>query len=217
MNNGHGTSSCWKGIGIWGDRSCPELKTHVHCRNCPVYAEGAAQLLDVPVTPEYLAEQTRRYAQRKEVTKLGERSVVIFRLGAEWLGLPTSVFSEISPLRLVHSLPHRRDRVVTGVANIRGELLICVSLGAALGIPGETGTGSNARLAVVVREGDRFVFPADEIAGLHRFDDEQLAPVPATLSHAQATYTRGLLAWQQRSVGVLDDQLLFYTLNHSLA
>ena len=104
-----------------------------------------------------------------------------------------------------------------GVANIRGELLICVSLGAALGIAGQTGASATSRLAVIVREGDRFVFPADEIAGLHRFDDEHLAPVPATLSHAQATYTRGILPWQQRSVGVLDDQLLFYTLNHSLA
>jgi len=36
--------ACWRRIGVSGDRSCPELAQHVHCRNCPVYA-GAAQRL----------------------------------------------------------------------------------------------------------------------------------------------------------------------------
>ena len=33
--------ACWRRIGVAGDRTCPELAQHVHCRNCPVYA-GAA-------------------------------------------------------------------------------------------------------------------------------------------------------------------------------
>lgn len=212
-------ADCWKRIGIWGDRSCPELKTHIHCRNCPVYAEAATRLLDVEVSPDYLAEQARRYAQRKELKRPGRHSVVIFRLGAEWLALPTAVFSEVAALRPVHSLPHRRDRAVTGLVNVRGELLVCVSLAVALGLPESTSSSASltARLAVVSRSGDRFVFPTDEIAELQRFDDTDLAPVPATLVHAQATYTRGILAWRGRAVGVLDDQLLFYTLNRSLA
>src|ERR1044072_880535 len=112
MKNGNGVT-CWKEIGSWGDRSCPELKTHVHCRNCPTYAAGAAQLLDVEVSADYLAEQTRRYAQRKEVVRPGARSVVVFRLGSGWLALPTAIFTEIAPLRSIHSVPHRRERVVT--------------------------------------------------------------------------------------------------------
>lgn len=207
-------NDCWKRIGIWGDRTCPELKQHIHCRNCPVYSESAARLLDAPVPASYLAQNARHYAQAKTVTRPGARSVVIFRLASEWLALPTAVFREIATPRPIHSLPHRRDRVVTGVANIRGELLVCVSLAAALGIDGTP--GADARLAVVSRGSDRFVFPADEIAGLHRFDDEDLAPVPATLAHAQAVYTRGILPWQNRAVGALDDELLFHTLNRSL-
>ncbi|WP_445633698.1 hypothetical protein [Nostoc sp. DSM 114161] len=30
--------SCWNVIGIEGDRSCPQLSIHAHCRNCPVYS-----------------------------------------------------------------------------------------------------------------------------------------------------------------------------------
>jgi chemotaxis-related protein WspD len=58
---------------------------------------------------------------------------------------------------------------------------------------------------------------ADEVGGLFRFEESELSPVPATLAHAQATYTRGMLAWRDRPVGVIDDQLLFYTLNRSLS
>ena len=205
---------CWKRIGIWGDRTCPELKQHIHCRNCPVYSENAARLLDAEVPEAYLTQNARHYAQAKAELRPGARSALVFRLAGEWLALPTAVFREIATPRPVHSLPHRTDRVVLGVANIRGELLVCVSLAAALGIAG--GPGAGARLAVMGREGARFTFPADEIAGLHRFDDADLSPVPATLAHAQAVYTRGILTWQGRPVGVLDDQLLFHTLNRGL-
>jgi chemotaxis-related protein WspD len=210
-------TGCWKRIGTWGDRSCPELKTYLHCRNCPVYSAGAAQLLNAEVSDAYLAAHAQHYAEAKRESRHGARSVVIFRVTGEWFALATTVFREVSPLRPVHSLPNRRDRLVTGLVNIRGELLVCVSLPAALGLPGETGKDRTARLAVVSREGDRFVFTADEVAGIHRFDDAELGPVPATLSHALTTYSRGMLSWRERPVGVLDDQLLFYTLNRSLA
>ncbi|MBI4623998.1 MAG: purine-binding chemotaxis protein CheW [Verrucomicrobia bacterium] len=210
-------TDCWKRIGIWGDRSCPELPAYIHCRNCPVYSAGAARLLDAEVPESYLIEHARHYARAKPALRPGARSAVIFRLAGEWLALSTAVFREIAPLRPVHSLPHRRDRVVTGVANIRGELLVCVSLAAALGLTDGPAPGAMARLVVISREGDRFVFRTDEIAELCRFDDEDLGPVPATLVHAQATYTRGILTWRERPVGVLDDQLLFYTLNRNLA
>lgn len=190
---------------------------HAQGRNSPTFSAAAERLLDAELPPDYLADRARHYARRKEITRPGARSVVIFRLGAEWFALPTTVFGEIAPLRPVHSLPHRRDRIVAGVTNIRGELVVCVSLAAALGLNDDAGAATSARLAVVNRGGDRFVFTADEIAALQRFDDADLTPVPATLAHAQATYTRGMLAWQGRSVGVLDDQLLFYTLNRSLA
>jgi chemotaxis-related protein WspD len=213
--NGGGTHDCRRRIGTWGDRSCPELARHVHCRNCPVYSENAARLLDAPAPPAYLRENARHYARAKTAAKPGARSAVVFRLGREWLALPTTSFREIATPRPIHSLPHRRERTVLGVANVRGELLVCVSLAAALGLDG--GPGAEARLAVIGRGSDRFAFPADEVAGLHRFDDAELAPVPATLAHARAVHTRGVLAWQGRAVGVLDDELLFHTLNRSLA
>jgi chemotaxis-related protein WspD len=216
MSAPNGTD-CWKRVGIWGDRSCPELKAHLHCRNCPVYSAGATRLLNTEVSEAYMAGHAQHYAEAKRSLRHGANSAVVFRLTTEWFALATNVFREVSPVRPVHSLPHRRDRIVTGLVNIRGELLVCVSLAAALGLAGESGTERTARLAVMLREGDRFVFGADEIAGIHRFDDVEVGPVPATLAHAQAPYTRGIFMWRDRPVGLLDDQLLFYTLNRTLA
>ena len=36
-----GVGDCWNTIGVSGDRSCPELNTHIHCRSCPVFAAAA--------------------------------------------------------------------------------------------------------------------------------------------------------------------------------
>src|SRR4030095_4038577 len=43
--------ACWSQVGIWGNRSCPELQQHVHCRNCPAYAEAAVLMVVGPVAP----------------------------------------------------------------------------------------------------------------------------------------------------------------------
>ncbi len=213
-----GPAPCWKTIGTWGERSCPELSVHGHCRNCPVYGAGAARLLDAEVEPDYLAAGARHHAQAKTGTRAGARSAVVFRVADEWFALPAGLFQEIAPVRSVHSLPHRRDALVSGLVNIRGELLVCVSLPAALGLSLSPGPlSATARHAVIGRGADRFVFSADEIAGLHRFDDEAVAPVPATLAHAHAAHTRGMLHWRERPVGLLDEGLLFRTLNRSLA
>lgn len=119
---------CWNRIGVRGDGSCPELRQYVHCRNCPVYSAGAATLLDADVPASYCADRTAHFAE-PVATEDGEtQSVVIFRVASEWLALPTAVVVEVSNLLPIHSLPHRRNGVVLGLASVRGELLVCVSL-----------------------------------------------------------------------------------------
>ena len=215
-------NDCWNKIGVWGNGECPELERHVHCRNCPVYSAAAAQLLDSAVPPHYLDEWTGILAKEKPVEGLETDSVVIFRVETEWLALSTMVFQEISDRRPVHSLPHRRNGIVLGLVNIRGELLVCVSLREILGMEktanliGENSRAIHQRFLVVSREGQRLVFAVDEVHGTRRFNPGDLKDVPATVARATATYTKGILLWENKSVGCLDDQLLFYTLNRSL-
>src|SRR5688572_790331 len=112
---------CWNRIGVRGDMSCPKLETHIHCRNCPVHEAAAALLLDARASSAYVQHWTEHIAEPKVIAEIDTDSVVVFRVGLEWLALSTLVFKEIASVRTIHSVPHRRSGVVLGLANIRGE------------------------------------------------------------------------------------------------
>ena len=215
---------CWNQVGVQGDGTCPRLVEFSHCRNCPVYCSAAARLLHGEPPADYLTEWTARLARPHAVaSEPNTASVMIFRLGAEWLALPASIFQEVAEPRPVHSLPHRRGKILQGLVNIRGELVVCISLAGTLGIDEKiTVTNADARhtayrrLVVVGTDGGRLAFPVTEVHGIEGFAPSQLLPVPETLALSASRYTRGILAWQGRRVGCLDDASLFTTLNRSL-
>ena len=212
---------CWSRIGVLGgDGSCVELEKFIHCRNCPVYSAAGAKLLDRALPIDYRQDWTEHFSRAKQIATPGRTSAVVFRIGTEWLALPTSVFQEVAERRAIHSLPHRRHGFVLGLINIRGELLVCVSLGRLLGLEKETKMEKPRtmydRLLVANWDSQRLTFPVEEVYGIHRFHLEELKDPPATIAKANPTYTRGLLPWQKRNVGFLDAELVFSTLNRSL-
>ena len=219
-NSAAAVNDCWNKIGVRGDGSCPELARYVHCRNCPVYFAGAMALLDRPAPSDYLAEWTNHFAEPKQAKESATHSAMIFRIGAEWLALPTQVVSEVTNALTIHSLPHRRSGVVIGLANVRGELVVCASLahvlavGAAAEIKPHT---QHARLLVIRREGVRMVCPVDEVHGIHRFQSRELQEVPTTIVKAAASYSKAILSWDKHSVGLLDEERLFSMLKRSIA
>ena len=221
-----GVHDCWNRIGVRGDGSCPELRQHVHCRNCPVYAAAAAQLLDADAPVGYYAERSAHIAQVPTAGDEETRSVVIFRVASEWLAVPTAVVIEITNVLPIHSLPHTTNVVVLGLVSVRGELLVCVSLREVVGAepsftaPSAASLGNDgaagARLLVLRREGVRVAAAVDEVHGIHRFSPAELKPLPATVAKGTGTYSTSVLAWRGHSVGTLDDQLLFYRVKRSL-
>jgi chemotaxis-related protein WspD len=213
---------CWNSIGVHGDRTCSELVQHVHCRNCPVYARAAASLLQRISPDGYIAEWTRHAAHPETPAEPDRRSVLIFRVGTEWLALPSPVVIEVSEQRPIRSLPHRRKGTMLGLVSVRGELLVCMSLARALGLAaaaGERRQGHlvHARMLVLRRNEARVVCAVDEVHGLHAFPGQALRDVPATVAKGATTHAKAVLTWQERSVGILDDQSLFQTFQRSLA
>jgi chemotaxis-related protein WspD len=212
---------CWSTIGVTGNGTCRELQKFVHCRNCPVYSAAGIQLLDRPMPTEYRRERTGHYAERKKVTQPAKISVLVFRLGPEWLALPTSAFQEVAERRSMHSLPHRGGSIVLGLVNVRGELLICVSLARLLGLVAEATRGKSLtifdRLLVINWDGKRITFPVNEVHGVQRFNREEIKEPPATITKSTLTYTRGIFVWRERSIGFLDPDPLFSTLNRNLS
>ncbi len=212
---------CWNEIGVQGNATCPELQQVIHCRNCPVYSKAGIQLLDRPLLPEYRRVWTEQFAQTRKLPGQTRQSALLFRIDSEWLALPASAFQEVAERRPVRSLPHRRQGIVLGLVNVRGELLICVSLAHLLGLLRsplcDTPHQGYDRLLVTKWDSHRFVFPADEVHGILRFQASELLAPPATLTKSRQTYTQGILRWQDRAVGLLNPELVFASLNRSLA
>jgi chemotaxis-related protein WspD len=149
-------ANCWNRIGTAGDRSCPELETHVHCRNCPVFASAARVFFDRPAPEGYVAEWTQWLASTEQHTRrtsgeaLAESDrdrvgVLIFRLGDEWLAFRTQTIAEVTMPRPVHRIPHRSSDILIGLVSLRGQLQLCISLHGLLGVESSPGPRPNAQ------------------------------------------------------------------------
>jgi chemotaxis-related protein WspD len=185
---------------------------------------SVARLLDREVPEETLRESTAHVAAKKTVVELGTKSVLIFRIGTEWFALPTDVLQEIGDRCTIRTLPGHRGGILSGLVNVRGELLLCVALGVVLGLdtaaerPEIGKSASSGRLMICKRGDARLAFQVSEVHGLHRYHPKDLRSPPATLAKAASgIYTLGVVPWKDRIVGCLDDELLFYTLNKGLA
>jgi len=182
----------------------------------------AARLLDREVSEEALWESTANVAAKKNVVEPGAKSVTIFRIGTEWLALPTDVVLAIGDRGTIRRLPGRRSGILSGLVNVRGELLLCVALGVVLGLDQPAGgqeaqPASSERLIVCKRRDSQLAFQVSEVHGLYRYHPKDMRNAPATLSRAAAgIYTLGVVPWNDRMVGVLDDELLFYTFSRGL-
>ncbi len=207
---------CWNKIGIRGDRSCPELLKHTHCNNCPVFAAAGRRFLDAPSPAGYLDEWTSRLAGRDEVRDGDESSVLVFRLGDEWLALPVAVLVEVTRPRALHRVPHRGG-MLAGMVNIRGELQLCVRLDLLLGTTAVPGDDADLRRLVVIRrDGEGWAFAADEVDQVHRVLLPDLSSAAPTLARSHGKLTRGVFPHESRSVGLLDDARLFQALRERL-
>jgi chemotaxis-related protein WspD len=221
-----GVGDCWNTIGVSGDRTCPELRSFIHCRNCPVFAAAARTFFDRPAPEGYLAGWSRWLAgsvenaldndgggegQNEAQSHEEKVSVLIFRLGPEWLAFRTLTIAEVTMPRPVHTVPHRTNEVFRGLVNLQGQVQLCVSLHGLLGV---TVLAVPARL-VVLRDHDRaesWAFGADEVLGVHHIPRGRWRGVPSTLANPTVGFSQAVLSWNERSVGLLDEQRVFAAL-----
>ncbi len=215
-------NDCWKRIGVWGNKECPELPHCLHCRNCEVYSRAGRQLLDRKLPSGYLREWTKLLAEPEEKPSPGRVSILIFRLGPEWFALAASLFVEVMETRDVHSIPHRDNPILLGLINVRGEMQLCVSIGKLLGVDKdftatETGrTGKKVRMLLASMDGECLAFHVSEACGIQPYHPDELQSLPATLPKEVRVYSKGLLYWEGHHVAVLDENTLFEKLVGSI-
>ncbi|MEO7201225.1 MAG: chemotaxis protein CheW [Candidatus Tumulicola sp.] len=232
---------CWNRIGTRGDGSCPRLGEHSSCPNCSVFEQAAATLLDSPLSDADIAETTSQARALTSDEPIGARpakggihavgadvagaatmqSGLVFRIADEWLAFPAATLRQVADTRPIHALPHRRNRVVLGVVNIRGTLTVAASLSELLhidraGVREHASRNGYARMLVAAHRSEVVVFPVDEVDEVAHLANALLMPVPTTLPRATAWHACGLFAWRDTTVGLLDADRVFDSLARSL-
>jgi chemotaxis-related protein WspD len=199
---------CWRRVGTSGDRTCPELSRFVHCRNCPVIAEAARRFFERPAPPGYRESWRAMLEQPVEAVAAAAASVLVFRVSAEWLALPTVALLEVATPRTIHPLPHRTGTPLLGIVTIRGQLRLACSLQALLDLPPAADQSDTARLLLVAppkaQASACWALAVDEVASIHRVAQDGLKPAPATVRAAALQATEALFDWEGRRVGLLD-------------
>ena len=201
-------------------------------QNYCAYITAGAQLLNRPTPPTYKAQQTEQVSQQlladcKQGESAKPLSLLVFRLGQEWLALPARLCQQIlSPLPF-HTLPHRSNRTLLGIVNVRGQLLLKVCLKETLGLnashvarvarPTEL-TSVNVYPRMVILEktvdnhcADIWAFDVDELYGVHSVSLSQLESA-AGMASSEETCVCNVFAWREQRVSVLDDDRLFNAL-----
>lgn len=212
---------CWKEIGVFGNGTCEKLNNWGHCRHCPEYSKAGRKLLDRPIPPGLIQEWTSVIASKKEAETQGTLSVVVFRLSGELLAFKTIFFQEAVEVKKIHSIPSRTNNIFLGVVNINGELLLCVSAPALLGINETAEDTENKkriykRMVVVNKDNQRFVFAVDEFIGIVRISSDNIQKAPATLYKSPNSLSAGIFEMNNKNVGLIDEDKFFQSLKRSL-
>ena len=215
---------CWNRIGVWakGEKSCPELERVIHCANCEIFSRAGRRLLESDAPEGYLEQWSQLLAQEQRELERDTQSVILFRLGDEWMGISVTLLDEVVPMKTVHRVPHRNNPVLKGLINVRGELQICVSLGSLMKITKGDISGTDIvkgiyeRMIVISYDGSRYVFPVSEIKGVHRYREADLKHAPATAVNCAANYLKGMLVVEEKHVGLIDHELLFPALEKGI-
>ena len=212
---------CWNRIGVIGDQSCPKLQQFVHCRNCDVYAGAAQRNLQRPVGAGYQQEWAAHFRQADAGSQQLDASSLVFRIGREWLSLPTKLFVSVAPQAKPHRLPHRNSRGLSGVVNVSGKLYPCMSLAALLGIDeseGEAAAGRHtfARVLLMQWEDQAYALPVADLHGILRHASAAMLAPAATINKGLQRFLTGVIAHQDMHIGVLDAALIGHQLARTL-
>lgn len=221
MNADLTLDDCWNRIGIQGDQSCERLVEYLHCRNCPVYSDAARVLMQRRVPAAYAQEWAEHFAAPLAAERVGERSMMVFRLGREWLGVPTGCLVRITDQTPAHRLPHRSNAVLTGIVNAGGRLTAQFSLAALLSIDQQpasdiTDRRRYARSMLLALGAHTLSVPVQEVHGIARYRAADVMAVPATVNRGVARYLDGVSAVGTMQVGLLDAGLLARTVAEAL-
>lgn len=207
---------CWQRIGVASRATaqrCPRLVELAHCHHCEVFQAAAGLLAQAPLDPAWRAEWATRYAAAAPLRAArGEELMLRLCLGREAYALSARQVDAAAAAGTAVALPGRRGRLVHGLFQVDGQLLLAADLRRLLH-PVEWGKeppgGRIPRMLVLGQGAAGFVCAVDDVPGSFRLNPELLQPMPHSAAATIAALARGVLREGDRVLTVLDaDKLL---------
>jgi chemotaxis-related protein WspD len=177
-------------------------------------------LLERQIDPAYVAEWTQLLAKDRETSvSLTFQSLVVFRLGHEWLALPARSFSGITGMHTIRKVPHRSKDILEGLVNMQGQLSLCIDLAKFMDVARLPAPSAQSKQKMIsIGEGqEKWVFVVDEILGLFPCDLGDFSHPPVNIEKSSTNYLKGLINIGDKCVSVLDEELLLYGLERRIA
>lgn len=158
-------------------------------------------LLQRPLPPEELVENTRMVGAPAEERDRLNATLLVASLGSERLAIDVRFARRVLPPRTIHRVPHRSSDLFAGICNVQGELLPVARLERVLAI-GDAGDGAAAdpserRMVVLGDATAAWVVTMDRIEGIRRFDAATFVAPPATVARALDGVTDALVPLEQ--------------------
>lgn len=128
-----------------------------------------------------------------------ERQIVIFTLGNEEFGVRINEVKEIIRMEQITKLPNT-DNYVSGVINLRGEIIVVIDLAMKLGIARHE-NDKNTRIIVIEVNDNTIGMIVDSATEVMRLNEGQIKPAPAIITEKiNSQYIEG--------VGIINERLL---------
>lgn len=211
---------CWNQTGVWrkNEEICPRLASVIHCRNCDTYIKSGLTLLDRGLPNGYTTENTAIYKREKIGQSEKLFSCIIFRTGAEWYAIKSSILSEICETSEVHSIPHNRQEIIAGLVNIRGEIEICVSFNALCATQNSPKASRNkSRMIILNLDSGKYAYQADEVLGIYKIQESAIQHTPSSISATGTHLIEGVFDFKDTHIGLINPLLMNQRLMEVLA
>ena len=114
---------CWAKDGLWGDCTCSNLKSVLHCRNCKTFENIASKHLSKATLPTLPNVEPIETVITEEY-----QAYFVFKCSNELFAIHPHFVGEVTTSVPVHRIPHRIGNTIEGISNINGELVLVVDL-----------------------------------------------------------------------------------------
>lgn len=189
----------------------------------PLHETAVEQLLHRVPPLDYVQTWESSLGREKDEHRPSpHHAIVIFTIGGEHLALSSLVVGQITTMRRIHRVPHMKSPVIRGVVNINGRLRLFISLESLLELENKSGNKGfhkvieDLPMIMMEQNGEVWTFAVDKVLGVFHCELNQMKNVPVTVSKSTANYVKGVLSWRDQQVGLLDEELLFFSLRRSL-